>query len=300
MKISEFYLSSLLLIFGCFCFLQVPTEAIEVPTPETNQIAQNEAASSSVQVPVQNSGILDDPALILEDTPSEQSGLILEGPGVQDDLTVGSPSETNPDFSREIVQPQPSPLQPVPSEEVIVYTPLEESSEVIIYTPVEEPETDLVAAVPPALTSSTSSTTTRSSAKKIKELSEVSFFCGQDGSTPATIAKAKDDHQIFVILWKSDVFKRAGYDPETRCKQVSARFEEYNNGKFFTYLAAGKLNGQSVICLTSKPEGSCGDDSVPLHQGLLFTLNPRQNPNQTLEELVATIESKAEKKTLEQ
>lgn len=131
---------------------------------------------------------------------------------------------------------------------------------------------------------------TNPSPKKV-ELVEVNFLCGEDGGTPATVAKAKDSKQFFVILWKSDVFKQAGYDAATRCKQVSARFEEFNKANLFTYLTSGKLNGQPVICLTGKADGACGDDSVSLKQGLLFTLKPDENSNQTLEALATVLQS---------
>lgn len=137
--------------------------------------------------------------------------------------------------------------------------------------------------------------------KKV-ELKAVTFLCGADDNTPATVTKAEDNSQSFVILWKSDVFQTAGYDAQTRCQQVSARFEEYQKENLLTYLTTGKLNGQPVICLTNKTDGNCGDGSISLHQGLLFTLKPGGDSTQTLEGLVAAIESESspEQKPLEQ
>lgn len=285
----------LLFILGYCCLSVTSAKAAETVVTEIPQIAQNEP--DSVQTPVQDAELLDSPSLILETTPSEQSDLVLEeGPGVQDDLTVGSPSEKNPDFSGVIATPAP-PLGDV-TEDVIVYTPVEAPTEVVVYTPVEAPEpeaviiaTALPVDAPPALTPV--------STKQVA-IENVTFLCGEDGNDPATVAKNKDEEEFFVIVWKSGNFETAGYDDQTRCKQVSARFEEYNKGKLLTYLATGKLNGQPVICLTSKADGSCGDESISLHQGLLFTLKPNENSDQTLEELVAVIDGRSGQKRLEQ
>jgi Circadian oscillating protein COP23 len=122
------------------------------------------------------------------------------------------------------------------------------------------------------------------------ELKEVSFLCNEDSSSPATVVKLKDQSDLVVILWKSDFFKTAGYDAQTRCKQVSARFEAYNKNKSITYLTTGSLHGQSVICLTSKKDGGCGD-GISLSQGLLFTLKPSDSSDEAVESLVAALQN---------
>jgi hypothetical protein len=135
------------------------------------------------------------------------------------------------------------------------------------------------------------------------QLEQVSFSCGQDGSTPSTIAKIKDQNEVVVILWSATVFAEAGYDPQTRCKQVSARFEKYQKAKALVYLTAGKINGQSVLCVTSKEEGGCGEGiPVDTEGGLLYTLKPGSNAGAVLEELATAIKSqdKATQKPLEE
>lgn len=147
-----------------------------------------------------------------------------------------------------------------------------------------------VQAAPAPEPTETETTTT----KKLEnpKLEKATFLCGVDGNLPATIAEISEQEKIPVILWQSEDFKEAGYDPETRCKQVSARFEAYKKDGFLVYLTTGKLNGQPVICITSKEDGDCGD-GIPISEGLLYTLQPSktiQETEKTLEQLFARLQ----------
>ena len=124
------------------------------------------------------------------------------------------------------------------------------------------------------------------------ELEDISFLCGEEGETPATVAKLKGQDELVVVLWDSDFFAKAGYDPQTRCKQASARFADFAEKKelSLTYMTSGKLNGQSVICLTDSKSGDCGE-GIPLHEGLLFTLKPKENPDSKLEQLASIFQA---------
>jgi hypothetical protein len=118
--------------------------------------------------------------------------------------------------------------------------------------------------------------------QKLNKLGQLTFVCGSDNGTPKTIAKL-NNRELGVILWTSTAFTAKGFDPQTRCKQVSARFEEYNQANQLIYLTSGKMNGQAVICATTKENGDCGDISP--HDGLLFTLKPSSNVEELLEQL---------------
>ena len=97
-----------------------------------------------------------------------------------------------------------------------------------------------------------------------------SISCNENES--ATVFEV-NQQDIQVISWESDVFE-ADYSSDTRCKQVSARFEAYRKlaieGQEL-YLVPGKLNAQPVVCVSTQLEGECGD-GVSKHEGLLFTL----------------------------
>ncbi len=124
------------------------------------------------------------------------------------------------------------------------------------------------------------------------ELEDISFLCGEEGETPATVAKLKGQDELIVVLWDSDFFAKAGYDPQTRCEQASARFADFAKKKelALTYMTSGKLNGQSVICLTDSKDGGCGE-GIPLHEGLLFTLKPKENPESKLKQLASIFQA---------
>jgi hypothetical protein len=104
------------------------------------------------------------------------------------------------------------------------------------------------------------------------------FVCGKSKGAPATIAQTNRG-DIPVIIWSSQRFLEAGYSPEKRCQQVSARFQQFFRNKKLDYLTTGMLNNQQVICVADRKGGNC--------TGLLFTLKPGSNPNQVLSSLLA-------------
>lgn len=122
------------------------------------------------------------------------------------------------------------------------------------------------------------------------ELEDLSFLCGEDSDTPATVARVKDQDELIVVLWDSEFFEKAGYDPQTRCKEASARFADFAKKNTSAYLTSGKLNNQPVICLTSSKDGDCGD-GIALHEGLLFTLKPNDNPEDKVGQLASILDA---------
>ncbi|MFG6101445.1 COP23 domain-containing protein [Leptothoe sp. EHU-05/26/07-4] len=120
------------------------------------------------------------------------------------------------------------------------------------------------------------------------ELEDVDFLCQTKNGSPATIAKLKDEDELLVVLWDSDFFADSGYDSETRCDQVSARFEEFFQEDLLVYITNGELNNQPVICVTDNENGDCGE-GIPLHKGLLFTLKPNEDSKEKLDQLVSIL-----------
>ncbi|MCC3528709.1 MAG: COP23 domain-containing protein [Microcoleus sp. PH2017_22_RUC_O_B] len=83
------------------------------------------------------------------------------------------------------------------------------------------------------------------------------FFCDKDKTgIPTTFVETAKDRQP-VIRWKSEIFKGSGYDPETRCEQVSPRFQQAEDNGGLRYLIPEKQNEQSVICISDKEDGAC-------------------------------------------
>jgi len=104
------------------------------------------------------------------------------------------------------------------------------------------------------------------------------FVCGSSGGAPSTNAIKTDGKQVPVIRWTSNVFDSAGWSPERRCQEVSARFDQYFKEGRLTYLTTGRVNGVPVICTAQSRGGAC--------DGLLYTLKPGQNATATLQNLL--------------
>lgn len=111
------------------------------------------------------------------------------------------------------------------------------------------------------------------------------FFCGAitnpktGEKTPMTIAKTQRGN-VAMIQWKSVFFNNVANDftPMSRCNEVSRRFQDFYNQGILSYLTTGKMNAQNVICVAEEYGGPCS--------GLLLTLEPKDNPQQVLQELM--------------
>jgi len=104
------------------------------------------------------------------------------------------------------------------------------------------------------------------------------FYCGDLNQTPATYVRGRRG-PVPIIRWVDNSFPPP-WNPQRRCEDVSARFQRfYDNGQL-DYLKAGKLNGQSVLCVTRTQPGEC----IP--GGLLVTLKPETDPQRTLQRLL--------------
>jgi hypothetical protein len=102
------------------------------------------------------------------------------------------------------------------------------------------------------------------------------FYCGQSKNAPTTMAKTSRG-PVSVIRWVSTLGET--YTPESRCQIVSEKFQTYYNDGTLNYLTTGVVNQQNVICAAKVQGGSC--------TGVLFTLKPNSNPDQTLKRLLS-------------
>jgi hypothetical protein len=103
------------------------------------------------------------------------------------------------------------------------------------------------------------------------------FFCGRsDDGVPTTFVRTRRG-TFPVIRWVSQVFNQAGYVPETRCRQVSSKFQQFYERGLLNYVTAGTVNRQPVICVSDAKDGPC--------LGVLFTLKPHQDARHTLRQL---------------
>lgn len=115
-----------------------------------------------------------------------------------------------------------------------------------------------------------------------------SFYCGTDKGKAATIANHPTRGEITLIIWESDYFIKAGYDPQRRCREVSDKFELFQQTGDLSKIVPGRANNQSVLCAIgslSNYTGNCPNFNI------LMTLKPRDNP-QSMVNQIATLNLK--------
>jgi Circadian oscillating protein COP23 len=111
------------------------------------------------------------------------------------------------------------------------------------------------------------------------------FFCGKirnpstGDEVPTTIARTQRGN-VLMIHWKSTIFVNGlnDFTPESRCLEVSRRFQTFYSQGDLNYLTTGKINDQNVICVTQEYGGAC--------KGLLLTLEPKDDPQAVLRDLM--------------
>lgn len=108
---------------------------------------------------------------------------------------------------------------------------------------------------------------------------KIGFWCDtSDDKLPITAYQNAAGGVETWIEWQSTNASDLGFDPLTRCQQVSQQFETQRRAGRLKYLTHSKKNGVNVIC-PAKAEGECN--------GILFTLNPGQDPVKVLSQLLA-------------
>jgi hypothetical protein len=111
----------------------------------------------------------------------------------------------------------------------------------------------------------------------------VQYSCINYQGNPMTIADTPRG-KIPLINWKSTFFTNSGYTPEQRCQAVTARFQQQAEAGNLRYVNSGIINNQPVICVVERTNSPtkpyrCKQD------GLLLTLEPRDNPREVLKNL---------------
>jgi hypothetical protein len=106
------------------------------------------------------------------------------------------------------------------------------------------------------------------------------FFCDKDvDGAPITAFTHPNRGDVIIIRWASSYFKESGFDPQRRCQEVSARFQQYREQGKLQYITTGRKNGSNIVCVTEADQSPCLNDK---DQGQLWTLKPESNPNEVL------------------
>ena len=119
-----------------------------------------------------------------------------------------------------------------------------------------------------------------------------SFVCGTSNGKPATVARTKKG-DVPIVVWSSEEFSSAGFNPQTRCQQVSARFQSLYSSGQLKYITAGTINKIPVVCATKQLKGACD------RQNLLYTLKPNSDASLAIKKLTA-IRNRATSSSLEE
>ena len=114
-------------------------------------------------------------------------------------------------------------------------------------------------------------------------LRQSKFTCGEVSGAPTTMALTPRGN-IPMIRWESQYFIRSGYDPHTRCQQVSGRFQQYHERDQLRYISTSQMNGYPILCVADRMLGSCLETSQG--KAILFTLQPGDDAVTILEELL--------------
>jgi Circadian oscillating protein COP23 len=113
----------------------------------------------------------------------------------------------------------------------------------------------------------------------VQAKSEYKFTCEPNSQgTPTTVVILPGGEKRDVINWRSDAFNRAGYKPQVRCEQVTARINKYTASGAGQYITHGTMNNLPVLCVSNKLGNGC--------TGLLYTLKPSQDAKETLRDFL--------------
>ncbi|MCL1465474.1 COP23 domain-containing protein [Argonema galeatum] len=104
--------------------------------------------------------------------------------------------------------------------------------------------------------------TTFSQSSQAQNTAARGFYCDTSSGVPVTIYQNAQGTQEPWIRWVSNNFASSGYNPQTRCQEVSGRLETYRRNKQLKYITVGMMNGQNVVCTASQVNGRC--------EGLIF------------------------------
>ncbi|MBC6424155.1 MAG: hypothetical protein GDA38_23685 [Hormoscilla sp. SP12CHS1] len=121
-------------------------------------------------------------------------------------------------------------------------------------------------------------------------LRQTKFICGERNGKPATMAKTSRG-TIPMFLWQTEHFVPSDYDPQTRCQQVSARFQRYHTEGKLRYIGSDYLHNYPILCVADRMPGNCLTDRNGKKE-VLVTLLPEHDPAKELAEVI-TIRDRA-------
>jgi hypothetical protein len=111
----------------------------------------------------------------------------------------------------------------------------------------------------------------------VEPIATDSFFCGRSPNGVPTTYVNTQTGNLPLVRWVSHYFQPSGYTPETRCRDVSQRFNRFYTQGILNFITTGIVNQQPVVCVASTRGGPC--------TGVLFTLKAGENATRVIQQL---------------
>ncbi len=117
------------------------------------------------------------------------------------------------------------------------------------------------------------------------QASKNQYDCIYYEGAPTTIVNTYRG-QIPLIVWRSNYFSSGGWNPESRCNAVTARFQQHSDARNLRYISTGKINAYNIICVADRVERLYESTEYECKtNGILLTLQHNDNPDQVLKDL---------------
>lgn len=120
----------------------------------------------------------------------------------------------------------------------------------------------------------------------------INFYCGEytdkpSGETfPATMAYVPQRKaSVSIVAWKFNYIP--AWDAQTRCDEVSPKFQTFFENNRLNYLTTGVNNGYDIVCAAVELGQVCKPEDQ------LFQVKANDDPQAVLKELTGIIEGKS-------
>jgi hypothetical protein len=129
----------------------------------------------------------------------------------------------------------------------------------------------------------------QSEVNEVENSDRITFYCGEipdqasGEKIPATVAYVPQRKEnVAIIAWKSNYIPQ--WDAQTRCENVSPKFQTFYQDGRLEYLTTGENQGYDIICAAIEPGQPCKAEDQ------LFQVKANNDPEAVLSGLTGIIE----------
>jgi hypothetical protein len=109
------------------------------------------------------------------------------------------------------------------------------------------------------------------------------YSCVQNEGKPMTVVDTGRG-RIQLISWESSYFSQSSWTPQKRCDEVTKRFQQFSDNGTLKFITTGKIDKYNVICVSGQKPAP-GSNISCSSEGLLITLEPKDDPDKVMKEL---------------